>query len=47
MHAASCMHTELLTADSTCISSTQSLHELFTYQHKLEAISPANDDRDM
>jgi len=31
----------------TCISRTPCLHELYAYQHKLEAISSANDNRDM
>jgi len=33
-----CKLPELRAADSTCISSTQYLHELYAYQHKLEAI---------
>ena len=31
----------------TYISSTPCLHELYAYQHKLEAISSANNDCDM
>jgi len=41
--AASCLHPQQLTVLSTCINSTPCLHELYAYQHKMGAISSAND----